>query len=305
MAVADEGSDLRKEGITSNILIMNPEMTAFKTMFDYQLEPEVYSFHLLEALIKEAEKEGITHFPIHIKLDTGMHRLGFAPEDMPELVKRLRGQNAVLVRSVFSHLVGSDSPVFDSFTRRQIETFEAAAKVLQDAFPHKILRHICNSAGIERFPGAQFDMVRLGIGLYGINPIDNSILHNVSTLKTTILQIHDVPQEDTVGYSRKGHLERPSRIAALPIGYADGLNRRLGNGHAYCLVNGHRAPYVGNICMDVCMIDVTDIDCKEGDPVEIFGDHLPVTVLSDVLETIPYEVLTSVSTRVKRVYFQD
>ena len=153
--------------------------------------------------------------------------------------------------------------------------------------------------------GAQFDMVRLGIGLYGVSPIDNSILHNVSTLKTTILQIHDVPQEDTVGYSRKGHLTRPSRIAALPIGYADGLNRRLGNGHAYCLVNGQRAPYVGNICMDVCMIDVTDIDCKEGDSVEIFGDHLPVTVLSDVLETIPYEVLTSVSARVKRVYFQN
>lgn len=305
VAVADEGSELRKAGITANILIMNPEMTAFKTMFDYKLEPEVYSFHLLDALVREAEKEGITNFPIHIKLDTGMHRLGFAPEEMPELVKRLRGQNAVLVRSVFSHLVGSDSPVFDSFTRRQIETFEAAAKVLQDAFPHKILRHICNSAGIERFPGAQFDMVRLGIGLYGVSPIDNSILDNVSTLKTAILQIHDVPQEDTVGYSRKGHLERPSRIAALPIGYADGLNRRLGNGHAYCLVNGQRAPYVGNICMDVCMIDVTDIDCKEGDAVEIFGDHLPVTVLSDVLETIPYEVLTSVSTRVKRVYYQD
>jgi Alr-MurF fusion protein len=173
------------------------------------------------------------------------------------------------------------------------------------SFPHKILRHICNSAGIERFPGAQFDMVRLGIGLYGVNPIDNSIMNNVSTLKTTILQIRDVPEEDTVGYSRKGHLTRPSRIAALPIGYADGLNRHLGNGHAYCLVNGQRAAYVGNICMDVCMIDVTDIDCKEGDSVEIFGDHLPITVLSDVLETIPYEVLTSVSTRVKRIYYQD
>ena len=148
-------------------------------------------------------------------------------------------------------------------------------------------------------------MVRLGIGLYGINPIDNSIMHNVSTLKTTILQIRDVSQEDTVGYSRKGHLQRPSRIAAIPIGYADGLNRHLGNGHCYCLVNGQKAPYVGNICMDVCMIDVTDIDCKEGDAVEIFGDHLPVTVLSDALETIPYEILTSISTRVKRVYYQE
>ncbi len=305
VAVADEGSELRKAGITASIIIMNPEMTAFKTMFDYKLEPEVYSFHLLDALIKEAEKEGITNFPIHIKLDTGMHRLGFAAEDMPRLIERLKGQNAVIARSVFSHFVGSDAAQFDAFTRGQIEMFEAASMQLQEAFPHKILRHICNSAGIERFPGAQFDMVRLGIGLYGVSPIDNSIINNVSTLKTTILQIRDVPQEDTVGYSRKGHLTRNSRIAALPIGYADGLNRHLGNGHAYCLVNGQRAPYVGNICMDVCMIDVTDIDCKEGDAVEIFGDHLPITVLSDILETIPYEVLTSISTRVKRIYYQD
>lgn len=305
VAVADEGSDLRKAGITASIIIMNPELTAFKTMFDYKLEPEVYNFHLLDELIKEAEKEGITHFPIHVKLDTGMHRLGFAPEEMPLLIERLKGQDAVIVRSVFSHLVGSDSPQFDTFTRRQIELFEQASAQLQEAFPHKIIRHICNSAGIERFPGAQFDMVRLGIGLYGVSPIDNSIIHNVSTLKTIILQIRNVPGEDTVGYSRKGHLTRPSRIAAIPIGYADGLNRHLGNGHAYCLVNGQRAPYVGNICMDVCMIDVTGIECKEGDSVEIFGDHLPVTVLSDVLETIPYEVLTSVSTRVKRVYYQD
>lgn len=305
VAVADEGAELRKAGITTNILIMNPEMTAFKTMFDYKLEPEVYSFHLLDALIKEAEKEGITHYPIHIKLDTGMHRLGFAPSDMEQLIERLSEQNAVIVRSVFSHLVGSDGAQFDAFTRRQIERFEEASSLLQEAFPHKILRHICNSAGIERFPGAQFDMVRLGIGLYGINPFDNSIMHNVNTLKTTILQIREVPAEDTVGYSRKGRLNRTSRIAAIPIGYADGLNRHLGNGRGYCLVNGQQAPYVGNICMDVCMIDVTDIDCTEGDQVEIFGDHLPITVLSDLLDTIPYEVLTSVSTRVKRVYFVD
>ncbi len=305
VAVADEGFELRKAGITANILIMNPEMTAFKTMFDYKLEPEVYSFHLLDALIHEAEKEGVANFPIHIKLDTGMHRLGFAPNDIPRLAGRLKGQNAVIPRSVFSHLAGSDSPDFDAFTRRQIETFEKASGELQAAFPHKILRHICNSAGIERFPGAQFDMVRLGIGLYGINPVDNSIMHNVSTLRTTILQIRDVPADETVGYSRKGRLTRPSRIAAIPIGYADGLNRHLGNGAAYCLVNGQKAPYVGNICMDVCMIDVTDIPCKEGDKVEIFGDRLPVTVLSDALSTIPYEVLTGISTRVKRVYYQD
>ncbi len=305
VAVADEGSELRKAGITASIMIMNPETTAFKTMFDYKLEPEVYSFHLLDALIKEAEKEGITNFPVHVKLDTGMHRLGFAPEDVPRLVERLKGQNTVIPRSVFSHFVGSDSSQFDGFTRLQITTFEEAASLLQNAFSHKILRHICNTAGMERFPGAQFDMVRLGIGLYGVNPIDNSLINNVSTLKTTILQIRDVPEEETVGYSRKGHLCRASCIAAIPIGYADGLNRHLGNGNAYCLVNGKHAFYVGNICMDVCMIDVTDIDCKEGDLVEIFGDHLPITVLSDTLKTIPYEVLTSISTRVKRVYYQD
>lgn len=305
VAVADEGSELRKAGITANIIIMDPELTAFKTMFDYKLEPEVYSFHLLDALIREAEKEGITNFPIHIKLDTGMHRLGFAPADMPRLIERLKQQHAVIPRSVFSHFVGSDSASFDYFTRQQIELFEGASGQLQAAFPHKILRHICNTAGIERFPGAQFDMVRLGLGLYGVNPIDNTILHNVSTLKSTILQLRDVSEEETVGYSRKGRLTRPSRIAAVPIGYADGLNRHLGNGHAYCLVNGQKAPYVGNICMDVCMIDVTGIDCREGDTVEIFGDHLPITVLSDTLQTIPYEVLTGISTRVKRVYYQD
>lgn len=306
VAVADEGADLRKAGITGNIIIMNPEMSTFNMLFQYDLEPEVYSFALLEALIKAAEKEGITNFPVHLKLDTGMHRLGFDPEhDLPALIDRLQHQTALLPRSVFSHFVGSDSSDFDAFSAHQFELFDKASRQLQEAFPYKILRHICNSAGIERFPERHLDMVRLGLGLYGIDPIDNRVLNNVTTLKTTILQIHEVSPEDTVGYSRRGHLTRKSRIAAIPIGYADGLDRHLGCGHCYCLVNGQKAPYVGNICMDVCMIDVTDIDCKEGDTVEIFGDHLPVTVLSDVLGTIPYEVLTSVSERVKRVYFQE
>ncbi len=305
VAVADEGADLREAGITCPVIVMNPELTAFNTMFEHKLEPEVYSFHLLDELVKAAGKEGVTNFPIHIKLDTGMHRLGFAPHDMPELIMRLKRQSSVIPRSVFSHLAGCDEAQFDSFTRQQIETFEAASMQLQAAFHHKILRHICNTAGIERYPGAQFDMVRLGIGLYGIDPFTGQILHHISTLKTTILQIRPVPKSETVGYSRKGHLERDSRIAALPIGYADGLNRRLGNGRGYCLVNGQKAPYVGNICMDVCMIDVTGIDCKEGDKAIIFGDDLPVTVLSDLLGTIPYEVLTNVSNRVKRVYFRD
>ena len=305
VAVADEGADLRKAGISSPIIIMNPEITAFKTMFDYRLEPEVYSFHLLDELIKAAEREGVTSFPIHVKIDTGMHRLGFVPDEVPRLVERLHRQTAVIPRSVFSHLVGSDAERFDAFTHQQIEAFDRASQMLQEGFKHKILRHICNTAGIERCPEAQFDMVRLGIGLYGIDPYSNRILHNVTTLKTTILQIHDVPADETVGYSRKGVLARDSRIAAIPIGYADGLNRHLGNGHAYCLVNGKKAPYVGNICMDVCMVDVTDIDCKEGDKVVVFGDSLPVTVLSDILDTIPYEILTGVSNRVKRVYYQD
>jgi len=308
VAVADEGVTLRKAGITANIMIMNPEMTAFKTMFDYDLEPEVYSFRLLDALIKAARKEGITGWPVHIKLDTGMHRLGFnvsENSEMPELIDRLKHQNAIIPRSVFSHFVGSDSDDFDTFSDEQFARFDAASRQLQAAFSHKILRHMDNSAGIEHFPERQMDMCRLGLGLYGVDPRDNRILSTVSTLKTTILQMRHVPAGDTVGYSRKGKIEHDSVIAAIPIGYADGLNRHLGNRHCYCLVNGQKAEYVGNICMDVAMIDVTGIDCHEGDQVEIFGEHLPVTVLSDITDTIPYEILTGVSNRVKRVYFQD
>ena len=306
VAVAAEGATLRRNGITANIRIMNPEMTAFKTMFDYDLEPEVYSFRLLDALIKAAEKEGITDYPVHIKIDTGMHRLGFDPlHDMDALINRLKHQSAVIPRSVFSHFVGSDSDSFDDFSAHQFELFDKASKQLQAAFKHKILRHIDNSAGIEHFPNRQLDMCRLGLGLYGIDSRNNEIIHTVSTLKTTILQLRRVPAGDTVGYSRKGTIDHDSVIAAIPIGYADGLNRHLGNRRGYCLVNGKRAGYVGNICMDVAMIDVTGIDCKEGDTVEIFGEHLPVTVLSDILDTIPYEVLTCISNRVKRVYFQD
>lgn len=306
VAVADEGADLREAGITANIMIMNPETTSFKMLFDYRLEPEVFSFSLLEQLIHAAEKEGITNFPIHIKLDTGMHRLGFHPEkDMPRLIERLQRQTALVPCSVFSHFVGSDGDEFDAFSHRQFDLFDKASRQLQAAYSHKILRHICNSAGIEHFSEYHLDMVRLGLGLYGINARNNKLINNVATLKTTILQVRDVPAGDSIGYSRRTILDRDSRIAAIPIGYADGLNRRLGNRGCYCLVNGQKADYVGNICMDVCMIDVTDIDCKEGDQVEIFGDHLPVTVLSDALETIPYEVLTSISTRVQRVYIQE
>lgn len=304
VAVADEGAELRRAGITTGIIVMNPEMTAFDTLFQYDLEPEVYNFKLLKALIHAAEKQGIQGFPIHVKLDTGMHRLGFDPlKDVDNVVEILKQQTALIPRSVFSHFVGSDSPDFDDFSAHQYELFLEGSSKLQAAFNHKILRHICNSAGIERFPERHLDMVRLGLGLYGIDPIDNRRLHNVTSLRTTILQIRNVKKGDSIGYSRRSFVERDSRIAAIPIGYADGLNRHLGNRNGYCLVNGKKAPYIGNICMDVCMIDVTDIPCEEGDTVEIFGDELPVTVLSDILDTIPYEILTSVSTRVKRVYF--
>ncbi len=307
VAVADEGALLRANGITKNIMVMNPEMTSFNTMFEYNLEPEVYSFRLLDALIHAAERAGITAMPIHIKLDTGMHRMGFDPlKDMPQLIERLQKQTALVPCSVFSHFVGSDSDDFDDFSAEQFRRFTLGADVLQAAFPHHILRHMCNTAGTEHFSGRQMDMVRLGLGLYGINPRNNELLHNVSTLKTTILQIHDIPASETVGYSRKGVLTRDSCIASIPIGYADGWNRHFSCGRAYCLVHGHRAPYVGNICMDVCMIDITDIpDVEEGDQVILFGEELSPSILADVADTIPYEILTSVSSRVKRVYYHE
>ena len=305
VAVADEGAQLRAAGITTGIMVMNPEMSSFDTLFEYNLEPEVYSFRLLDALVRAAEKSGVTDFPIHIKLDTGMHRLGFDPEkDMPELLRHLHRQSALVPRSVFSHFVGSDSDDFDAFSCEQYRRFSVGANALQEGFSHHILRHICNSAGIEHFPEYQHDLCRLGLGLYGIDSRTNAMLSNVSTLKTTILQIHDIPANETVGYSRKGRLQRDSRIAVLPIGYADGLNRLLGGGRGYCLVNGHKAPYVGNICMDVSMIDVTDVPCQEGDTAIIFGEALSPSVLAGLIGTIPYEILTSVSSRVKRVYFQ-
>ena len=206
---------------------------------------------------------------------------------------------------MFSHFAGADSDNFDTFSDEQFRLFKMGSDMLCNAFSHRILRHMDNSAGIEHFPERQLDMCRLGLGLYGINPRTNSIINNVATLRTTILQLREVKAGQTVGYSRRGTIERDSVVAAIPIGYADGLNRHLGNRNCYCLVNGRPATYVGNICMDVAMIDVTGIPCKEGDSVEIFGDNLPVTVLSDVLGTIPYEVLTTISNRVKRMYFQD
>lgn len=305
VAVADEGAELRKEGISIPIIVMNPEFSSFNVLFENHLEPEVYSFRLLDAMIRETERRGITSYPIHIKIDTGMHRLGFQPKDVPTICERLKEQSGVVARSIFSHLAGSDSSVFDDFTHQQLDTFTQAAQEMEEKMEYKVIKHILNSAGIERFANYQMDMVRLGIGLYGVSASGQKGLRNVSTLKTTILQIQDVPNGDSVGYSRRSYVKRDSRIAIIPIGYADGLDRHFSNGGGEVMINGKRCPIIGNICMDACMIDVTDINAKEGDSVIIFGDELPVNELSDKLETIPYEILTSISPRVKRVYFRE
>ena len=306
VAVADEGAELRKAGITMPIIVMNPEMSSFRTLFSYRLEPEIYSFNLLNALLAEGEKLGVSGYHIHIKIDSGMHRLGFTENQIDELAGLLQSQIVLMARSVFSHLAGSDEAQHDGYTLQQAATFNRCADKIQAASKHKVMRHLLNTAGITRFSEYQADMVRLGIGLYGVSPIDeNQGLRPVSTLKTTILQIHEYEAGETIGYGRHGVLTRHSRIAAIPIGYADGLDRHLGNGNCEVLINGHRAPIVGNICMDICMIDVTDIACNEGDRVEIFGENLPVQELAQRLDTIPYEVLTSISNRVKRVYYRE
>ena len=305
VAVADEGDELRKEGISMPVIVMNPEMNSFNTLFDNHLEPEIYSFRILIAMLKEAEKRGIIQYPVHIKLDTGMHRLGFEKEDMQELIALLQNQTYLKVRSVFSHLAGSDSPAHDEYTIHQINLFQQLASQLEDTLPYPIMKHILNSAGIERFPQYQSNMARLGIGLYGVSATDKHALQQVATLKTTILQIKKRKAEETVGYSRKGILHRNSRIACLPIGYADGLNRKLSNRKGFVYIDGKRCPIVGNICMDLCMVDVTDTNAKEGDIAVIFGKEITIEEIANQLDTIPYEILTSISPRVKRVYFKE
>lgn len=237
-----------------------------------------------------------------------MHRLGFLEEDMPQLVEKLKNQNAIKPRSVFSHLATADCLDMDDYTLCQFEYFYRCCDVLQQGFDFHIMRHILNSTGITRFPQHQCDMVRLGICLYGIPTVDDGSqddLRPVSSLHSVIISIKEWKKGTTVGYSRKGVLKRDSRIATIPIGYADGIDRHLGNGNADVLINGHRCPTVGNICMDICMIDVTDVPCKVGDAVEIFGENITVMELAERLDTIPYEILTSVSQRVKRVYYRE
>ena len=306
VAVADEGQELRKAGVSIPIIVMNPELSSFHLLFERQLEPEVYSFRLLDALIKEAGLRGVISFPVHIKIDTGMHRLGFAPDDVPEIVRRLKAQRGLKVRSVFSHLAGSDMPELDRFTWNQLELFERTAFLLEEKLGYIVLKHVLNSAGVERFDPYQMDMVRLGISLYGISASGYTTqLQCVCSLKTSILQIRRVHAGQSVGYGRKTILSRDSMIATIPVGYADGYNRLLSNGVGEALVGGKRCRVVGNICMDTCMIDVTDTEAKEGDTAILFNDELTVSELAEKTNTIPYEILTSISSRVKRVYYRE
>ena len=304
VAVADEGTELRKAGITLPIIIMDPEVAALDLIIENNLEPNIYSFQSLENIIHAAANKGLENYPIHIKIDSGMHRLGFYKEDIPELIKRLSAQKAVRVQSVFSHLAGSDEAQFDEFTLGQIHYFDACAEELKAGLKTPVTKHICNSAGIERFAQYQFDMCRLGIGLYGFSFV-GAKLRNVCTLRTTILSVKTVQGGETIGYGRHTTLAEPRTIAVIPIGYADGFDRRFSNYGGEVLVRGKRCPVVGNVCMDQAMIDVTGTDAQPGDAVEIFGDTLPLQELADKLNTITYEILTSVSRRVQRVYYYE
>ena len=301
VAVADEGCELRRAGITLPVIIMDPEVAALDLIFENNLEPNVYSFAMLENVMASAAAKGLEDYPIHIKIDSGMHRLGFYAEEMADLVARLNGQRTVRVQSVFSHLAGSDEPQFDAFTMEQIRYFDACAGVLQARLGYPVRKHICNTAGIERFTDYQFDMCRLGIGMYGVS-FAGRRLRTVCTLKTTILSLKTVRAGETIGYGRHTTLSEDRRIAVIPIGYADGFDRRFSNYGGEVVVRGKRCPVVGNVCMDQAMVDVTGTDAQVGDEVEIFGDRLPLEELATRLGTISYEILTSVSRRVKRIY---
>ena len=311
VAVADEGVELRKAGITLPIIIMDPEVAALDLIIENNLQPNIYSFQVLDDIIHAAEAKGLESLPVHIKIDSGMHRLGFYKEDIPALIARLQGQKAVRAASIFSHLAGSDEAQFDAFTHEQAEYFSECANSLIASLPYRPLLHICNTAGIERFPEYHFDMCRLGIGLYGFSflPSDTRYpipaLRNVCTLKTTILSIKTVPAGGTIGYGRHTTLTEPRQIAVIPIGYADGFDRRFSNYGGEVLVRGKRCPVVGNVCMDQAMIDVTGTDAQPGDYAIVFGDQIPIQELATKLNTIPYEVLTSISRRVQRLYFYE
>lgn len=308
VAVLDEGIDLRAKGIRMPIMVMNPKVVNYRSMFANLLEPEIYSLEMLRDVIREGRKNGVKDYPVHIKLDTGMHRTGFVPEELEEVAATILEQDVIRISSMFSHLATADCIDMDDYTELQLRRFREMTDFLASRMPYPVRRHVLNSAGILRFPEHHYDMARLGIGLYGVNTLPPEIerpLAVVSTLRTVIISIREWDAGETIGYGRKGMLTRKSRIATIPIGYADGMNRHFGRGNISVKVNGMDAPTVGNICMDACMIDVTGIDCGVGDAVEIFGPQADVQRLADVLDTIPYEILTSVSPRVKRVYYRE
>lgn len=307
VAVLDEGIELRRNGIHTPIMVMNPKVVDYRAMFQYQLEPEIYTLDMLADVIREAAKSRVSRYPVHIKIDTGMHRMGFTASELEEVARMLKSQSEVVVASAFSHLATADCIDMDAYTRAQIERFTSMTDTLELALGYGFLRHILNSAGMVRFPQYAFDMGRLGIGLYGVNTLPQPVVNELDTvaaLRTVIISLHTWEAGEAIGYGRKGMLTRRSTIATIPIGYADGMNRHFGNGAIRVLVNGREAPTIGNICMDACMIDVTGIPCRVGDMVEIFGPEMPLQRLADTLDTIPYEILTSISPRVKRVYFR-
>ncbi|HZX59178.1 MAG TPA: bifunctional UDP-N-acetylmuramoyl-tripeptide:D-alanyl-D-alanine ligase/alanine racemase, partial [Mucilaginibacter sp.] len=308
VAYIDEGVALRQAGITLPIMVLNPELSAFDKLVEYKLEPEIFSFNLLDEFVKYAQTHGLSNYAVHLKIDTGMHRLGFEDFEIDILCDLLEVNRYIKVQSVFSHLVASDASEHDEFTRRQIKRFEGAFKKIEKALGYKVIKHIANTSGITRWPQAQFDMARLGIGLYGIDaaiPDGTSGLQTVATLKTSVSQVRKVLANDTIGYNRNGKLGKNGTIATIRIGYADGYLRAFGNGVGKMLVNGKMAPTVGNISMDMCTLDVSNIDVKEGDEVIVFNEELKIEELAKEIGTIPYEILTNVSQRVKRVYFYE
>ncbi|OFX87798.1 MAG: hypothetical protein A2W99_15895 [Bacteroidetes bacterium GWF2_33_16] len=305
VAFADEGVALREAGIKLPIIVMNPELNSFDIMVRHKLEPEIYSFLVLKQFIDTVRVLGTKDYPIHIKIDSGMHRLGFMSNEIDVLINELMINKNVKVASIFSHLAASDEDVHDSFTEQQISTFDKLSTKISNKLNYSIIRHILNSAGIERFPQGQFDMVRLGIGLYGISALYGNQLANVSTLKSTVIQIKQVAKGETIGYNRKGIATDEITVAIIPVGYADGLNRHLSNGKGKLFIKGHIVPIIGNICMDMCMADITGCDINEGDEVIVFGKEISVTNMANTLQTIPYEIFTGISTRVKRVYFHE
>ena len=298
-----EGLELRNAGVHLPILVLSGGTDYFNEMIDFRLEPAVPNMYTLKILIDVLRKRGVDHYPIHIKLDTGMHRLGFMSSEIDELVKFLPDCPEVRVKSIYSHLATADDPSLDEFTLAQIEMFRRNAPRISEALGYKPMYHILNSAGIERFSQYQFDMVRLGIGIYGISSIPGRELSPVASLKVKILQIKKLnPEDGAVGYGRHGTIAgEDTTIATIPVGYADGINRHLGCGKASFFLNGHKVPTIGNICMDMCMIDITGVDAQVGDTVTVFGENPTVNELAEILDTIPYEILTSVPRRIKRV----